>query len=232
MLARFENEFKTYLQKKYERSFEIQEIRKGSNYLGGPTIVSAKAFPTDQKSLVFTMSTDQLGTEYSENYLAVKWSSEANALVEDKITTIFSSDVKYQYSFSVKEEYLRQEIIDEEKQNLTYALSEKNDQLVPFIQIIDNQKSVDEGLELSKLLNFIQFLRSNYLQNTRLSLEIYSSDFKKEIEENPKKFLELGDTERIRYIQDKKIIFNLLLQDTDTASIQSIEEITSIYNKN
>ncbi|MEK3805985.1 hypothetical protein MHB63_05165 [Bacillus sp. FSL H8-0547] len=232
MLENYEKNFKNHLQTKYERSFEIKEITKGAKYLGGPTMVTAEMFPTGEEELIFSVSAVEGENEFTENYLATKWEKDADELIRNKIKTIFNNDVRYQFLFSVKDNLLRQEVIDKRQQTLSYALKEYNDQIVPFIQIVDIEKDADSDKKLSELYDFISFLQENNLKNTRISLETYSSDFKDEIEKNPRKFLELGDTDRIRYKQDKTIVLSILLRDSDTASIKSKEDLFRIYNGN
>ncbi|XQY92168.1 hypothetical protein ACNRWW_01560 [Metabacillus sp. HB246100] len=232
VLDNYESYFKNHLQTKYERSFEIKEITKGAKYLGGPILVSAEMFPSDEEELIFSVSAAvESEMELTENYLANKWKREAGELVQNQMKTIFNNDVWYEFSFSVKENLLNQEVIDKQEQKLSYALKEYNDQIFPYIQIVDIEKNVDSAKKLTELYDFISFLHESNLQNTGISLETYSTDFKDKIKANPRKFLELGFTDRVYYQQDGTIIFSFSLQDSDTALIKSKDDLSRIYNK-
>jgi hypothetical protein len=95
--------------------------------LGGPTVINAKVIPAGQKKLVFTMSAvEGEEGEFTEDYLATKWSREADELITQRVEGIYGNDVKYQFVFTVKETMLKREKISEKEQSLSYALSQFN----------------------------------------------------------------------------------------------------------
>ncbi|OCA87770.1 hypothetical protein A8F94_07940 [Bacillus sp. FJAT-27225] len=228
-LKQHEHEFKSYLQEKYGEPFEIKEISKVRKYFGGPIIIRAKVFPAGQEKLVFRMSAYEEEGKFTEDYLATKWSREAEELTKQAIEEVYGKDVEYQFSFFVKENIMKQEIISKKEQSLSYALSQFNDQLDPFVHIIDVKKKVNHDIQFLELYDFISFLKEHNLQNTRIHLEIYSNHYKNKIARNPKKFLELGFTDRVRYEQDKIISFSILVKEGDTSSVKSPEDIARIY---
>jgi hypothetical protein len=231
-LKKYENDFISYLQTKYERSFEIEKIGT-SKYLGGTTTFNAEVYPSSQKKLGFSISVVE-GEEgqYSENYLATKWSKEADKLMKQQMKEIFGDEVNYKFMFSVKKDILEKEIISEKEQSFSYALSEFNDQLFPAVHIVDIEADINLDEKFLELYELTSFLKKNNLQNTTISLETYSIDYKGKIEKNPKKFLELGFTDRVRYKQDNVITFSVLLKDSDTVSVTSEEDIARIYYNN
>ncbi|MDG5472920.1 hypothetical protein P6709_14295 [Jeotgalibacillus sp. ET6] len=222
---------KVSLLEKYERSFHVLEIKEHTVQLGGSSIIHAKLAPAGEEELHFTLEKVPGEETFKENYLAEKWNRDAEKIVQSEIAEIYGANAFIQFQFSVRENLTEQEVISSERQDLLYALSNHQDQLVPFIQIIYSQKEVSDEVELKKLLSLITFLKENNLHHIRISLDIYAKELEKKIVKHPEKYLELPFSERVEFIQKDRILFTLLLEDQDTAAVETVQDLNRIIDE-
>ncbi|MGD7045088.1 hypothetical protein [Jeotgalibacillus proteolyticus] len=222
---------KVSLLEKYQRPFHVLEIKEHTAQLGGQAIIQAKIAPAGEEELHFTLEKVPGKEAFTENYLAEKWNRDAENLVQSEIAAIYGANAVVQFQFSVRESLMEEEVITSEQQDLLYALSNEQDQLVPFVQVINSQKEVNDEVELKKLLSLITFSKENNLHHTRISLDIYAEEFEKKIMQHPKKFLELPFPERVEFIQNDRILFTLLLEAQDTASVETVQDLNKIIEE-
>lgn len=164
----------TYLEGKYDQSFEVSDVRYVGFGLGMEGNWQAKAHPKNDSSLTFQIGSDNDTTIFSDQYKAAIWSSEQTKLLAPEIKRIYG-DTSTRTTASVKIVTLGDLLRAITKSYPTFeqARDDYPDELGYNLQL--NTSDVDPSAlldESNKAYTLIEFIRNNKIKTMTLEYKV------------------------------------------------------------
>lgn len=157
---------KAYIRKllhsKYGKAFTVIEVTtKGRRYLGDSQSISAKAHPDDDENAKITLhKTLGFDKEYSDNYLSHVWSTQARALLAEKVNEIYEVPPEFKSGISPNSGFASEYRLGR-VMSLDEAVREIPDKINYQMEIIAGATGTKEE-HSSKLYRLKEYMDSRY----------------------------------------------------------------------
>jgi hypothetical protein len=217
-----------YLKEKYGKEFVVEKVRYSRPYLGAPKEIRGIAYPTDDKTLAFTVAETFVngkwipGGMYSEPYLQMIWERQTNEKVKKVIGSNSVKTVVITPFFEIEKNLNGNTLSIDEVLNLYKNQISLRIYCGLFSKPEDN-KLTDS--ELNELYSIINTLKDKRFKDISMEIRYFNEEYKRKVEKESEKLL-TAQTSNYRELKLKNIILNRIM----IYDINNIEEPGDILN--
>lgn len=215
-----------WLKEEYGKEFVVKSVEHYTEYLGAPKEIKGKAYPVDDKELVFDIrkfedghmwSLGKISSQYNERYLWLLWEKQAKEKMKNLVP-------ENNYLISIKCNPID---ILSELEGRTINLNEVKEQFGDKISIEIVCALVEDSSDsrLDKVFSIINSYKDTSYKEISLRVVFFDKSYEKKLEENFEKYIysEKSTYEKMKKNNDIKIEYKI----NNINNVNVSEEINS-----